>query len=406
MELVFRHAAKKDLPALKKIFRSWAESDPGILDMLNASLSGGEDKNLRCAVLEAAKTIRAGLLWYTYAINEVRVVALGTGPGASELDASERLLKEQILEWSEESITKVTIKIPAAMASSFITNLKSCGFMLEGISSRFGTGESPEIRMCKHLLHRSVPYSGIMQFLKELLVSLGYEVRPEGEDFGYRVKNEYRLPFIHSSWHRITRNGPDIIVHPPARILELHELETLFFPLTIRTKNDRPLLLPMEKKRAVTLIDLPPAYSQQDSLFGVTPLNHQRDLRINNLTYSYPTGIQKIRKGLPILFYVNRMGAVGSGRIEEWYLDEPKNLYNKIDEMGYFDPEDVKEYAASSGPKSGKVMVIRFAWYRPLKRTVPLEEIRTIDDSFNPQRTRSLSSESFKAIIIAGNSPA
>ncbi len=147
-----------------------------------------------------------------------------------------------------------------------------------------------------------------MDFLQEILLSLGYEVRPEGEGFGYRIKTDYRLPFIFSTWHRITRNGPDIIVHPPARILELHELETLFFPLTISAKHDKPLLLPMEKKRAASLIELPPASTHQNSLFDTSALNGRRTISLNNLTYSYPTGIQGIRKGLPILFYVNRIG--------------------------------------------------------------------------------------------------
>jgi len=110
-----------------------------------------------------------------------------------------------------------------------------------------------------------------------------------------------------------------------------------------------------------------------------------------------------MRRGLPVLFYVNRVGAVGTGRVEDWYLDEPKNLYNSLDEMGYFDPQDVKEHVASVGPNAGKVLVIRFKWYRPLKRVVTLEEIRGIDDSFNPQRTRSLSSTLFSSIVTAGN---
>ncbi len=401
--MIYRNAAKKDFAALKKIFRAWAECDSEICELLETAFSRDEKRDLRCGLVEAGKTIRAASLWYYEGPHQVRLTALGTGPGASELQADERLLREQILEWSDAGIKKVTAKVPEKIASSVIRSLKACGFVLEGVSSRCGLNESPDVRLCKHFLHSSVPHSRVMDFLQEILLSLGYEVRPEGEGFGYRIKTDYRLPFIFSTWHRITRNGPDIIVHPPARILELHELETLFFPLSISAKHDKPLLLPMEKKRAASLIELPPVSTHQDSLFDARALNERRTISLNNLTYSYPTGIQGIRKGLPILFYVNRIGAVGSGRVEEWYLDEPKNLYNKIDEMGYFDPEDVKEYAAVSGPRSGKVLVIRFNWYRPFKRAVALEEIRSIDDSFNPQRTRSLSCASFEAIVRAGS---
>jgi hypothetical protein len=404
MEMIFRSAAKKDFAALKKIFRAWADCDPELLEQLESVFSAADaTHDLRCDLVEVGKTIRAAAIWSRDNHDQVRLAGIGTGPGAPELQADERLLRELILQWSSARVKKVTVKIPQMIAPSVISSLKACGFILEGVSSRCGLLNGPDVRMCKHFLHSSVPHSGIMDFLQEILLSLGYEVRPEGEGFGYRIKTDYRLPFIFSSWHRITRSGPDIIVHPPARILELHELETLFYPLMICAKLDKPLLIPMEKKRAASLIELPPTQSQQNTLFDPGTLKEQRTVRLNNLTYSYPTGIQGIRKGLPVLFYVNRMGAVGSGRIEEWYLDEPKNLYNKIDEMGYFDPEDVKEYAAMSGPRSGKVLVLRFNWYRPFQKPVALEEIRTIDESFNPQRTRSLSPESFQAITEAGN---
>ena len=403
MEMIFRNAVKKDFTALKKIFRAWTDCDPEMADLLESASSRIETQDLRCELVEAGKTIRAASLWYGDSNGQVRLAGLGTGPGASEVQADERLLRELILQWSDAGVKKVTVKIPQKVASSVIGSLKTCGFILEGVSSRCGLVESPDVRMCKHFLHCSVPHSDVMGFLQEILLSLGYEVRPEGEGFGYRIKTDYRLPFIFSSWHRITKSGPDIIIHPPARILEFHELETLFYPLIISAKHDKPLLLPMEKKRAASLIELPSVQTQQNTLFDATTLHEHRTIHLNNLTYSYPTGIQRIRKGLPLLFYVNRIGAVGSGRIEDWYLDEPKNLYNKIDEMGYFDPEDVKEYAALSGPKSGKVLVIRFNWYKPFKKAVALEEIRTIDDSFNPQRPRSLSPDSFQAITLAGN---
>jgi hypothetical protein len=403
MEMIFRSAAKKDFAALRKIFRTWTDCDPEIMDLLENVFSRADAHDLRCELVEVGKNIRAASLWCRENKYQVRLAPKGTGPRAPELQTDERLLRELILQWSSAGVKKATVKVPQKITPSVISCLKACGFVLEGVSTRFGSQDGPDVRMCKHFLHSSVSHADIIDFLQEILLSLGYEVRPEGEGFGYRIKSDYRLPFIFSSWHRITRSGPDIIVHPPARILELHELENLFYPLMISAKHDKPLLLPMEKKRAASLIDLPPTQSQQNTLFDSDTLREQRTIHLNSLTYSYPTGIQGIRKGLPVLFYVNRIGAVGSGRIEEWYLDEPKNLYNKIDEMGYFDPEDVREYAAVSGPRSGKVLVLRFNWYRPFSKPVALEEIRTIDESFNPQRTRSLSPESFRAITEAGN---
>jgi hypothetical protein len=119
----------------------------------------------------------------------------------------------------------------------------------------------------------------------------------------------------------------------------MHELETLFYPLRVKGLREKPLFLPLEKKRATELIDLPDIDARQDSLFQDGLFHGYRRIFMNNLTYGYPAGLKRVRRGLPVLFYVNRIGVVGSGRVEDWYLDEPKKLYNQLDEMGFFDPE-------------------------------------------------------------------
>jgi hypothetical protein len=161
----------------------------------------------------------------------------------------------------------------------------------------------------------------------------------------------------------------------------------------------------MEKKMAKRLVDLPPDKldNLQRGLFSSDSYSQPREIQPNSLIYGYPVGMKQIRRGLPLIFYVNRMGAVGAARVEEWYLGEPKDLYNQIDEMSFFEPEDVKEQAASSGAHLGKVLAIRFGWYRPFKRVVTLEEIRHLDESFNPRRTRSLPYELFSSILASGN---
>ena len=44
-----------------------------------------------------------------------------------------------------------------------------------------------------------------------------------------------------------------------------------------------------------------------------------------------------------------------------------------------------------------------FQWYKPFKKPVALEEIRRMDESFNPQRTRALSPRLFQSILDWGN---
>jgi N-acetylglutamate synthase-like GNAT family acetyltransferase len=402
MKMILRQAVKKDLPAILNILKPWTEREPTVSAILENLPSVGEKSHIQCRVFEQDKTIRCVGLWVQEQKDLVRLLALGFGPGASDVGADSRFIREAILDWSDMRIAKVIARIPEALAPALMGPLKSSGFMFEGISSSLNQKEQPQIHLCKHFLYHTLPHSQTMSFLRGFLVSLGYEVRQEGDEgFGFRIRSEYRLPFIFSAWHRVTRSGSDIIVHPPARVLELHELETLFYPLQIHSRSEKPLLLPMEKKRATPLIELPHQDNHQDTLFDPGAMRH-KTLPLNNLTYSYPTGLQGMRKGLPLLFYVNRLGAVGSGRVEEWSLDEPKNLYTTIDEMGFFDPEDVKEHAATSGPRAGKVLVIRFHWYKSFRRPVGFDEIRRMDENFNPQRTRTLSWDLFHSVMAAG----
>jgi hypothetical protein len=405
MKMIHRPALRKDLVTLQKVFVPWSQEDPQISLILEKLFESGPHSKIRCTVLESDRTIVCASLWRQENPREVRLIGVGLGQSAPELGADVRFVREQILQWAEMEISKVFVTVPKAISSPIVRCLKTCGFMFEGISSSFALDSNPRIHLSKYFLYRSIAYHELMDFLREFLASLGYEVRSEGDGFGYRIRAEYRLPFIFSAWHRIAQSGHDIIVHPPARVLEMHELETIFFPLQVQGLTDKPQLIPMDKDRAKTLIDLPDLDAHQNSLFRGDVANRYRRIAVNNLMYCYPAGLKRLRRGLALLFYVNTIGVVGEGRVEDWYLDDPKSLYNTIDEMAYFDPEDVKEHAAASGPLAGKVLVIRFQWYRPLQRVVTLDQIRKLDVAFNPQRTRSLPTDLFQSILAAGKAP-
>ncbi len=400
--MILRHVLKKDLPALEKVLKPWSDEDPGILDILENLVSAGFGHEARCRILEIDKAIHCVSVWIPIKSKEVRILALALGQAPGD-PASEKFLREEILGWVEMGITKVGISIPQSLSSSLTKCLRTCGFMFEGFSSCLDPAEKPGVRLCKHFLYRSVSQPEVLEFLRDLLLSLGYEIRNESEGFGYRIREEFRLPFMFSPWHRITRSGTDIIIHPPARILEPHELETLFFPLRIQAENEKPLLLPMEYKRACQLIDLPDGSAQQNTLFEPVSFCHPRSVHFSDMTYTHPAALKGIRKGLPLVFYVNGTGAVGVGRVEDWRLDKPDNPGSMTEETGCLDSVELQELAASSGPMAGKVLVLSFQWYKPFKKPVALEEIRRMDESFNPQRTRALSPRLFQSILDWGN---
>ena len=235
--------------------------------------------------------------------------------------------------------------------------------------------------------------------------SVGYEVMDEDDGFRFRVRNELRRPFMFNPWHSVSTSGPDLLIHPPARKIRRHELENMFFPLKIQSPADKPILLSMDREKALDVIDLPSFGPRQDNLFPTEAESGVRSLRLNNLTYCHPAGIKTIRKGLPIIFYVSSIGAVGYAKIRDWRLDEPEKLYESVIKLADHDPEDVRELTAKTGEKSGKVMLIDFHYYRPLRRPVSLNEIRRMDAGFNPQRSRALSSKLYQGIISRGNAP-
>lgn len=235
-------------------------------------------------------------------------------------------------------------------------------------------------------------------------MSLGYEVRSEGEGFSYRVRSDFQLPFVFSAWHRVMKSGEDLVVQPPARVLEWNELETLFYPLTVRARDERPLLVPVEKKRASHLVDLPVPDNHQSSLFDRLAVFRPQQLLMNHLIYMDPTGIPGVRKGLPLLFYVNRIGAVGTAKVEDWFIDEAKRLQDSIEQKGWTASPAETENGTAVAPRSGKVLAVRFQWFKPFHKPVKLDEIRTMEKNFSPQRVRAVSSGLFESIVTRGSS--
>jgi hypothetical protein len=385
---ILRPAWEKDLPGLKKLLKVWLTHAPSLLETPFREFGADADRRVHCRVLEIDKTVSCASLWSEERPGQVRIHALGFG---TDKTAAVGFMQEEIQEWERMGVRKTLIKVPTDAADDIVGSLKKCGFMFEGVSAGLSAQDVGLVRLCKHFVRRSLEHGELADFLQGFLSAVGFEIRPEKEGFGYRIKQEYLPPFGFSPWHRITKSGNDYIVHPPARILEPCDVENLLHPLKIIMPEERPLMLSLEPKRAEQILELPEGDERQDSLFGTAAQDMIRRVKLNSLTFCHPMALNGMRRGLPIVFYVNRIGAVGTARVDDWRLDEPKNLYNQIDELGYFDPEDVKDQAAQSGPSAGKVMVIRFNWYKPFRKAAPLEVLRSMDDTFNPQRNRSIS---------------
>lgn len=404
MKMIFRQALNTDVSAVTEILGPWIKEDQTVLQHLASMASAGPSSEVRCRVLELDGTVKCVSVWVPEKTNQVRVLALAAGPGSAETDADLTFLRQEIMAWADMGVSKVTLCIPGKLASSMVSLLRKCGFMFEGICSSSLTQTGPGHTFCKHFLYRTVRRAEVMDFLREFLMSLGYEVRSEGEGFSYRVRSDFQLPFVFSAWHRVMKSGEDLVVQPPARVLEWNELETLFYPLTVRARDERPLLVPVEKKRASHLVDLPVPDNHQSSLFDRLAVFRPQQLLMNHLIYMDPTGIPGVRKGLPLLFYVNRIGAVGTAKVEDWFIDEAKRLQDSIEQKGWTASPAETENGTAVAPRSGKVLAVRFQWFKPFHKPVKLDEIRTMEKNFSPQRVRAVSSGLFESIVTRGSS--
>ena len=399
MKVILRPALNSDLANITDLLRPWIDNDASILDLVENCVSDRPQK-LNCEVAEVEKLVKCVSVWKLESSDHVRVLAFGIGPEPSNQIAATGFLRRQITQWAEMGVKRASACIPETVASQLAECFRACGFMFEGIASDCADRER-DLRFCKHFLYRSIHHSEIIDFLRQALVGLGYELRNEAEGFSYRVRAECRLPFSFAFWHRITRLGRDIIVHPPARVLEWHELENLFYPLQIYARHERPLLFHFEKKRAMQLVELPITDDRQDTLFGagISSITRPTFLPLDNIAVGDPAGAAGIRKGLSMLFYVNRIGAVGHARVGDWYMEDVKKLGHDLHHVSEQDIGDTGE----PPPKSGNALVIEFHWYRAFKRPVKLDEIREMDDNFNPQHSRTIAPKLFRSILSRGN---
>lgn len=398
---VIRSVNERDFPEIERLLGNWMLTDALLKNFLSNdnAISNVVDRSI--SVLEIEGSIEGVSLWSRLTNGEITVAGYSVTEKAKRAALDVKFLKQEILEWAKLKITKVSLTAPETEAHQFMNTLRSCGFVCEGVSWSTISDQPNSIRLCKKLVYETIHDSNVLKFLEETFISWGYETRVDTDTLFYRSKADYQLPFLFTAWHTIARQGTQIIVSPPARPLDPYELETLFFPLIVTGHQDKPLLVTIDKKRAVGMIELPQPERRNDNLFIGENVRSQKLGR--NLVYTFPTGFQKIRKGLPVLFYVNRVGAVGEARIESWSFEDPKKLCKALYDDEKYDLDHIMEHAEVSGPKAGKVLVLGYEYYRAFNNPVMLGEMKRLDMEFNPQRQRSISYDFFQSVSETGN---
>jgi len=401
--MIFREAEGRDIPTLKKLFSEWISHEstiPDYLEILSHSSAG--EGGADCRLLEQGTGILAAILSVPERTDSRKIVAFSTVTAWDD-PRLKRFMEQQIMDWEEQRTHRVGFRVPETADRGLLGLLRSVGFFSEGLSSSLQLDKPARIHLCKHFLYQTQDEERLLDFLKDVFQRLGYETRDEENAFSFRPSPTLLLPFLFAPWHRISRIGREVILQPPVRRIELHELETVFYPLRIQGIDEKPLLLIMNARSASRLIDLQRPDFDQRSLFPQATVCRSRTIHLTDITCTHPSAARLIRKGLPLLFYVHRIGAVGWARVDDWDLDDPDSFYQKSPQSEEWDPHELVLHSASSGPMAGKLLAVRFHWFRPFKRAVSLDRMKALDKSFHPQRTRIVSPQLFSAVLEAGN---
>ncbi len=396
--MLMRPARKSDFNIISKLFEPWFAVHPSLErkfgDFLNGeSVCGPAFSN----VLESEGKIVCASFWMSSGLQEIELLALNTLTDQPQEDYSRQFLENEVVCCSRLNMDKICVNCPEHLDKSIPALLRNVGFVFERFSYQ-AQSKKNIVTLIKQLDRGVIRKDDILSFLRKKFQTFGYEIRKEADGFSYRTSDLCQRPFMVSQWHRIVFSGTDLIVYPPAKRLEPYELETMFYPLRIVDHDDAPLLVTMEKKRACSLLSLPGEYSSQKSFFSLDSVPLVFPMALNNITYSIVSGHKGLRKGLPILFYVNGHGAAGEARIIDWAVETVSDLIQKIDDYPGIEIGDIDTKTAKAGSRVSQILKIRFSYYKAFSRLISFEEIRTLESSFNPQRRRFVSNQLFESI--------
>ncbi|MFH0960635.1 MAG: hypothetical protein V1897_18265, partial [Pseudomonadota bacterium] len=313
MKTVIRPATERDITQIELMLGNWNLETSQIKSALNLN-------TFYLSVLETQGLIEGVSLWEATVSDEIKLLGFALSPKAIQHGFGEEFLKRELMAWAKRKASKISLIIPQSEAVALASIFRECGFISDGQIWPGNPNSQRGLRFYKKPVYDSINYADAINFLGNLFVSWGYDVRQELDGITYRLKPENVSPFFSVAWHKINMIGAQIVISPPARPLEAFELETLFFPLIIRCQGETPLLVTIDRKRAPTMIELPQTELDYDNLFNRENLGSTWLGR--DIVYTFPTGFQKIRRGLPILFYVNRLGAVGEARIKSWSFED------------------------------------------------------------------------------------
>jgi hypothetical protein len=82
---------------------------------------------------------------------------------------------------------------------------------------------------------------------------------------------------------------------------------------------------------------------------------------------------------------------IGEAKLDEWRVDEPREMFAAYGNLGVFTLEDLETTArGAQGLEQGKVLGLKFDWYREFAEPMFLRNVKMIIPTYNPITARSI----------------
>jgi ribosomal protein S18 acetylase RimI-like enzyme/predicted transcriptional regulator len=323
-------------------------------------------------VVVVGKVIAAFSMWQAKDERNIKLQTFIVGSQYRGTSLGQHLLYHELRSWAENpKVERVHVTV-ASSKSDLIAYFRSFGFRVEGIAANRYPRPAPELILTKYLLREIVRTPNELRKLASKLAENFLGIVPAGSSRFGVLASDFAVPILCPAV-TMTVNDAQKTVSPrlqlkdeKGQVLLEHDDESLmrqFYPLRLHLKDKRYLLVPIYPAWVKAMLSLSGPH---------TPLK----LRVDNAYYCYPK-FTDLTKGDFVLFYETKKeggsgGVIGGAMVQEVRVDYPSNLFKDFAKLGIYKLKDIKRHVNSQGD----AMAIRFAFFEPFKKTVPLANLR------------------------------
>jgi ribosomal protein S18 acetylase RimI-like enzyme/predicted transcriptional regulator len=324
-------------------------------------------------------------------------------PKSRQLGLGQHLLFYCIRELIEHRFEKIILTISEENAG-LIKFFIRYGFRIEGISHRRYQREngdiSAEIILTKHLFYQRVTENNVDYFADELVskvFSLPKNVHVLNQNNWFVSQKHLNINHKFDNVNRklvLIDNNDNTISS-----FSIFNLEEMFYPVRFPLANRKAYLIPIQPQWASKMIQVNSNPAEiscgfTDKLF----------LKTDKVYYCYPWYAKENVIGAPILFYISSPHSMiaGMGYIIERNIASPEDLFHKFGDLGIYKKADIQNHIKKSGRNSGCAMALKFAWWVPFPKPIPLSSFGQFGINGAPQHMQSISYQQYENIMKEG----